>query len=237
MRNLFYLVSCGSTQDEIIPYITTNFSSVIGLYTLNQTKGRGQYGNSWDILPNQNLALSLVFQPLLNLNGVLSNYYTAILVRDYIAKLTDSEVQIKWPNDIILKGKKIGGILLEKIKKNHEDFFIIGIGLNILQESFGAVPKASSIYKQSGHKFSPKILAEDLFNLFSTSIKKTLESDKILTEYNTHLFRKGQVAVFGIQSKRQNGIIQKADADGFLWVELEQDGLQKFFHKQIEMFY
>jgi biotin-(acetyl-CoA carboxylase) ligase len=44
------------------------------------------------------------------------NYYTAIVVRDFLANLTDNDVKIKWPNDIILKGKKIVGILIEKKK-------------------------------------------------------------------------------------------------------------------------
>jgi BirA family biotin operon repressor/biotin-[acetyl-CoA-carboxylase] ligase len=57
------------------------------------------------------------------------NYYTAILVRDFLANLADNDVKIKWPNDIILKGKKIVGILIEKKKINQNNYFIIGTGL------------------------------------------------------------------------------------------------------------
>ena len=59
----------------------------------------------------------------------------------------------------------------------------------------------------------------------------------ILEQYNQHLFKKGSVALFSKNNQRQNGIIQYADENGFLWIELEKEGLQKFFHKEIEMLY
>ncbi|WP_449399840.1 hypothetical protein [Chryseobacterium wanjuense] len=50
------------------------------------------------------------------LSDFMFNYYTAIVIRDYLANLTENNVKIKWPNDIILKNKKIVGILIEKKK-------------------------------------------------------------------------------------------------------------------------
>ena len=61
--------------------------------------------------------------------------------------------------------------------------------------------------------------------------------DEILNEFNLHLFKKNEIAVFEKNGIRQNGIIQKMDKNGFLWIDLENEGLQKFFHKEIELLY
>ena len=61
--------------------------------------------------------------------------------------------------------------------------------------------------------------------------------NKILTEYNHELFRKDEISVFQKNDLRQNGIIKNADKNGFLWIDLENEGLQKFFHKEIELLY
>ena len=54
---------------------------------------------------------------------------------------------------------------------------------------------------------------------------------------NQNLFRKDIISVFEINKMRQNGIIKNADEKGFLWVDLEKDGLKKFYHKEIELLY
>ena len=117
MNSLIYLPQCSSTQDEIIDFINSNHleEDFIAVYTFNQTNGRGQYGNIWENYPNENLAYSFAIKTKnIFCSDILFNYYTAIVVRDFIANLTKTEVKIKWPNDLILKNKKICGMLFEK---------------------------------------------------------------------------------------------------------------------------
>ena len=236
MNSLIYFNNCASTQDELIDFLNQHYLSedFLAVYTFNQTKGRGQYGNSWENLPEENLAYSFALKTKnINISDTFFNFYTAILVRDFIANLTKTEVKIKWPNDLILKNKKICGMLFEKNK----NYFVVGIGINILQENFKNLPKAGSILSQTGLSFELKAFTESLHQyLFEHLVQKEIPNN-ILELYHLHLYRKNEVSVFEKNEVRQNGIIKNVDETGHIWIDLENEGLQKFFHKEIELLY
>ena len=236
MNSLIYFNNCASTQDELIDFLNQHYLSedFLAVYTFNQTKGRGQYGNSWENLPEENLAFSFALKTKnINVSDTCFNFYTAILVRDFIANLTKTEVKIKWPNDLILKNKKICGMLFEKSK----NYFVVGIGINILQENFKNLPKAGSVLSQTGLSFELKAFTESLHQyLFEHLVQKEIPNN-ILELYHLHLYRKNEVSVFEKNEVRQNGIIQNVDENGYIWIDLENEGLQKFFHKEIELLY
>ena len=236
MNSLIYFNNCASTQDELIDFLNQHYLSedFLAVYTFNQTKGRGQYGNSWENLPEENLAYSFALKTKnINISDTCFNFYTAILVRDFIANLTKTEVKIKWPNDLILKNKKICGMLFEKSK----NYFVVGIGINILQENFKNLPKAGSVLSQTGLSFELKTFAESLHQyIFEHLVQKEIPNN-ILELYHLHLYRKNEVSVFEKNKVRQNGIIKNVDENGYIWIDLENEGLQKFFHKEIELLY
>ena len=236
MNSLIYFNNCASTQDELIDFLNQHYLSedFLAVYTFNQTKGRGQYGNSWENLPEENLAFSFALKTKnINVSDTCFNFYTAILVRDFIANLTKTEVKIKWPNDLILKNKKICGMLFEKSK----NYFVVGIGINILQENFKNLPKAGSVLSQTGLSFELKAFTESLHQyLFEHLVQKEIPNN-ILELYHLHLYRKNEVSVFEKNEVRQNGIIKNVDENGYIWIDLENEGLQKFFHKEIELLY
>ena len=236
MNSLIYFNNCASTQDELIDFLNQHYLSedFLAVYTFNQTKGRGQYGNSWENLPEENLAYSFALKTKnINVSDTCFNFYTAILVRDFIANLTKTEVKIKWPNDLILKNKKISGMLFEKNK----NYFVVGIGINILQENFKNLPKAGSVLRQTGLSFELKAFTESLHQyLFEHLVQKEIPNN-ILELYQLHLYRKNEVSVFEKNEVRQNGIIKNVDENGYIWIDLENEGLQKFFHKEIELLY
>ena len=236
MNSLIYFNNCASTQDELIDFLNQHYLSedFLAVYTFNQTKGRGQYGNSWENLPEKNLAYSFALKTKnINVSDTCFNFYTAILVRDFIANLTKTEVKIKWPNDLILKNKKICGMLFEKSK----NYFVVGIGINILQENFKNLPKAGSVLSQTGLSFELKAFTESLHQyLFEHLVQKEIPNN-ILELYLLHLYRKNEVSVFEKNEVRQNGIIKNVDENGYIWIDLENEGLQKFFHKEIELLY
>ncbi|BAP29311.1 biotin-[acetyl-CoA-carboxylase] ligase [Chryseobacterium sp. StRB126] len=238
MSQLFYLKECSSTNDEISKFLLYEDSDFIGLHTFNQTKGRGQYGNIWAPTAGKNLAYTLA----VNTQNILCsyfifNYYTAMLVRDFLANLADNDVKIKWPNDIILKGKKIVGILIEKKKINQNNYFIIGTGINILQDKFEEISNAGSLLTQTGKEFDLEKLSLNLHEFLSEKLKNIPSDQEILDNFNKNLFRKDEISVFEIEKERQNGIIRNADKKGELWIELENDGLRSFYHKEVKLLY
>lgn len=237
MPALFFLEKCNSTNEQIFDFITPENREPIALYTFNQTNGKGQYGNLWECAANLNLAFSIAQQDsAFSSPHTIRNFCTAVALADFLAIMTKSPVQIKWPNDIIIRNKKVAGILSEKRNVNGTTFFVTGIGLNILQEDFSQLPKAGSLLTQTGLEFNPREIAETLSEHLSLK-NNDCDSDEILAKFNEKLYRKNQVSVFEKNGVRQNGIIKYADADGFLWIDLEDEGLQKFFHKEIELLY
>lgn len=236
MSRIIHLEECFSTNDEILSLLSDDESTAV--FTFNQTKGRGQYGNEWRVIPNQNLAYSIaVKSSKINISGTSLNYYTAIIVRDFLANLTNAKAKIKWPNDVILNGKKVCGILIEKKKINYQEFYILGIGINILQDDFSHIPKAGSVLTTTGLNFDMTEFAIQFHQSVISRLENVPSEEEILDDYNQNLFRKEEISVFDKNGVRQNGIIKNADKNGFLWIDLENEGLQKFFHKEIVLLY
>jgi len=238
MSELFYRNACSSTNDEITEVLLYPQSNFVGLYTFNQIKGRGQYGNSWASAAEQNLAYTLAIKTsCINHSNFMFNYYTAIAVQNYLANLTEKIVKIKWPNDIIIKNKKVVGILIEKKKINQENYFIIGIGINILQENFDKISNAGSLLTQTGERFNLNQLTENLHSFLIEKFTHIPGDDEILAQFNSNLFKKDEISVFELDKTRQNGIIRNADENGEIWIELEESGLKSFYHKEIKLLY
>lgn len=238
MSDLFYRNECSSTNDEISQVLLYPKSNFIGLFTFNQTKGRGQYGNTWTSTAEQNLAYTLAVKTsCIQHSDFLFNYYTAIILQNFLANLTEKIVKIKWPNDIIVQNKKVVGILIEKKKINHENYFIIGTGINILQEKFDEISNAGSLLTQTGERFNLNKIAESLHAFLIEKLNNIPSESEILTQFNSNLFRKDEISVFELDKKRQNGIIKNADENGNIWIELEETGLKSFYHKEIKLLY
>lgn len=237
MHQLFYLKECSSTNDEVSRFLLYENSDFIGVHTFNQTQGRGQYGNTWTSTAGQNLAYTLAVKAKnFLISDFMFNYYTAIVIRDYLANLTENSVFIKWPNDIILNRKKIVGILIEKRKVHQEQYFIIGAGFNILQEKFDEISNAGSLLTQTGKRFDLEEFTENLNSFLIEKLKNIPSEQEIMDRFNSHLFRKNQISVFEIEKERQNGIIRYVDEKGEIWIELE-DEMRSFYHKEVKLLY
>ena len=238
MASIIYVNECASTNEEILHFLPSENNQLLSVYTFNQKKGKGQYGNSWQSSENLNLAFSIaVPSSLIKIQDHLFNFHTALLVADFLANMTKSKIEVKWPNDLIIKNKKISGLLIEKKNVGAFSYFIVGIGLNVLQENFKGLKKAGSILTQTLLKFNLNELAISLHEFLLQNLTNDISAKDLLINLNDHLFKKDQISVFEIKSLRQNGIIKEVDENGFLWVELENEGLRKFYHKEIELLY
>jgi BirA family biotin operon repressor/biotin-[acetyl-CoA-carboxylase] ligase len=184
--DIFAVKECESTMDSLNDIIEDCFSKdFTSLISMNQKKGRGQHKRIW-YSDKGNLSASLHI-PLV-FNGKWSENYLPLIFGDLIAEVLDDfgvKVQIKWPNDIFFKGRKLGGILVEKKK----DFYIVGIGLNLfssqrvdfLDNTFEILPV--SLYEEKVVIKSPllfwTVVLEHVFNFFNKRLAKESPSDLI----------------------------------------------------------
>src|SRR3954469_18386865 len=99
-----------------------------------QTAGRGQYGRVWVSRPGSSLLMSVVLRPPPELlRPVILTAWAAVSVAEAILTLTGAQARIKWPNDLLIRGKKVCGILIEQTGTGSELVTVAGIGLNLNQ--------------------------------------------------------------------------------------------------------
>lgn len=111
----------------------------------SQSRGKGRLGRSWDSPPGQGLWVSLILRPRLpmaELAGI--NLLTAVAMSRAIFEVTGVQIDIKWPNDLVYAGRKLGGILAEVSGEMERiNYLIVGIGVNVNQSAEEFPPELS----------------------------------------------------------------------------------------------
>ena len=98
-----------------------------------QTSGRGRFRREWITMPRQDLLLSILFKPRPALAGELQ-IIAALAVADAVDIHTGRQTRIKWPNDILVDGAKIAGVLVEGTQDAGGLSVVVGVGLNVNSE-------------------------------------------------------------------------------------------------------
>tara|TARA_B100001113_G_scaffold326106_1_gene298791 strand:+ start:52 stop:816 length:765 start_codon:yes stop_codon:yes gene_type:complete len=183
-RNLEYYSRLASTNDEAWELIAENVPNGSLIITDNQFKGRGRFGNKWISAPSMGLTFSLILYDLKNLHKLplIIGVSVCEALKEFNFKL-----KLKWPNDIILNDKKIGGILCELKKINNVKTIVVGIGMNI-NEKADDFPdnlrkKAISLSMVSNITYQRERVLAKILNHF----EKNLD---LLKEKNLELFKK-----------------------------------------------
>jgi BirA family biotin operon repressor/biotin-[acetyl-CoA-carboxylase] ligase len=217
-----------------------NFTVVVAE---NQTHGKGQMGAKWESETGKNLMVSVLVND--KLNNVSEIFYLNFAVAlSIIAVLKNNNIPnlaIKWPNDILSDNKKLAGILIENtLKNNGEINSIIGIGLNVNQLNFDELPKASSLAAIMKTEFDK----DSILNQLVESLKLNLEllqknsGNELWENYNRLLFKKGVPMAFSLPNRNKfMGIIQGVNASGKLEVKLQDDCIESYGIKEIQLLY
>ncbi len=101
-----------------------------------QSAGRGQHGRSWTAPPESSVLLSVLLYPPAELRRpALVTGWAAVSVCETILKLANLQAKIKWPNDVLILGKKVCGILIEQRTVESSLATVVGIGLNVSQSA------------------------------------------------------------------------------------------------------
>lgn len=184
-KHFIYFDSVSSTND----YVKSNVNKLKHgsvILTTNQTNGRGSKDHSWSSVANKSIALSILTKnvPIKFLKIV--PIMTAISVTDMLDAIEIKNAKIKWFNDIIIKGKKVAGLLCESVVQGEYADVVLGIGINVnnsdsMFQKLG-LNYAGSLFTQTNRKYSIESivkllveLVEDNFKMFSTSDNKIVE--------------------------------------------------------------
>ncbi|MFZ6011863.1 MAG: biotin--[acetyl-CoA-carboxylase] ligase [Bacteroidota bacterium] len=236
-KNLVFVPECHSTNDlalQLSQKPETPEGTVV--ITNHQTAGRGQRGNTWHAAPGMNLTFSVIVKPafLALKDQFYLNMVTSLAVRDLLKNNIDSNIEVKWPNDVLINGKKVCGILVEnQIHGSRFTNSVIGIGLNINQEEF-ALPTATSLALIRGQKVDLAGTLEILLaNLESRYLQLRQQKLTLLKDdYLRALYWRNELHTFSSHDKTFEGVIRNVDDIGRLQVETDE-GLRVFDLKEI----
>jgi len=161
--------STNLTAIRIIKNSKNKFGLVI---SETQSSGKGQYGRKW-ISYKGNVFLSFFYE-LEKINISLNSLtkMNCFIVKDIISKYYKKKIIFKSPNDLLIKKKKICGILQEKIEKFGNKYLIVGIGLNLIKSPNIANYPTTSLFEVTNRKINKKKFEKELKISFEKFLSK-----------------------------------------------------------------
>ena len=193
-QEILYFDSIDSTNTKAKQLAEENYPSGTLVVADRQTAGRGRRGRNWESPQHTGIFMTLMVKPDMNPNNAsMLTLVAALAVAKAITEVTQLPAQIKWPNDIVINGHKIVGILTEMSAQiDYINHVVIGIGINVHNESFPQELRetASSLLLESGKRFRRADIIEAFLEHFEKYYEVFLETqdlEALMNEYNRML--------------------------------------------------
>jgi BirA family transcriptional regulator, biotin operon repressor / biotin---[acetyl-CoA-carboxylase] ligase len=219
-RNFVYLDECDSTNDFLF---STKEYTKDGTVILSefQAKGKGRKDRIWESSKGQNLTLSIMLRRDIKPKSLnIINLGASLAVAHTLENLYQLNVELKWPNDILVKRKKIAGILLESSSRGNKiEKVVIGIGINVNQVGFQGkfIIPPTSVKKEFGETVSrERLLSELLNNLEETFEICASNPAKIIEDWKERCNMIGETIKITENDEIKFGIFSNIDNDGYL---------------------
>ena len=233
-KRLLFFQEIASTMDEAARLAESGTEEGTVVVAGSQTAGRGRQGRSW-VSRQGNLYLSVVFRPTLQVLPMLS-ILSGVAAARSIRKTTGLDPRIKWPNDLMLSGKKTGGVLVESVVEGqHVAYAIVGIGINIsldTQSTAEIAGFATCLNATAGRDVSPedvlRQLLHDLDSLYlqiTQAMPQAMHRSSPLAEWKTLLETLGQRVRVRWGEDAYSGLAEGVDESGNLQLRLEDGRL------------
>jgi BirA family transcriptional regulator, biotin operon repressor / biotin---[acetyl-CoA-carboxylase] ligase len=215
---LLWRETVSSTNDELRTLAEQGMPEGLVLVAEEQTAGRGRRGAEWFSPKGESLAFSVLlrpcepmaFWPRLSLAAGLA-----------VAEALEKSVplaEIKWPNDVMVGGKKIAGILAEA----GGDFVIVGIGINVNTEKFPECLAATSLRVERAAEVAREEVLLEVVNRLARHTKKIGSGfGEVIAGVRERCFLTGQRVSFLAADKRREGVVKGIGPAGELLVEID----------------
>ncbi len=194
------------------------------VFAHEQNKGKGQRNKQWITQKSANIILSVILQPQgLRLHQFFSfSMAMALGVHRFFNVEAKDNVFIKWPNDIMWRDRKAGGILIENILQGQDwKYAVVGVGLNINQTNFGELStKAVSLKQITGKEYDAvqlaKILRDQLLQSFN---ELKINEEEVKERYHQLLYKRGEKVKLKKGSRVFEAIVKGVTPEGLLQVQ------------------
>lgn len=229
-KNLFCYRSVKSTNDIAAEMAERGAIEGTVVTAEQQTKGRGRLGRHWHSPTGTGIYLSVVFKPRLrpdNAPGI--SIAAAVALADTLDVYLPNDVRIKWPNDVLIRGRKIAGILTElSAEGSRINHVIVGVGINVNQRAGEFPEEIKSIATSLRREVKRKVDRVEFLHQFLKKLERQYESylvhrlQKSLTKLRRYSSLIGHEITIRAGKSQTTGVARDIDADGCLILETAQ---------------
>jgi BirA family biotin operon repressor/biotin-[acetyl-CoA-carboxylase] ligase len=229
-QNLLYFASVTSTNDIARQQALRKSPEGTAVFADRQTSGRGRLKREW-VSPEGNIAVSVVLYPDRKYLHFLT-MLAALAVQRSIEKTVGAQCQLKWPNDVLINGKKVCGILLEsKATADSVEYAIIGIGINVNMQmadypEIAAI--ATSLAAEMGREVSRRELLRNLFVEMEKLYLSLQAGESLLAEWRAQLMTIGKKVHVRSGDEVFDGFAEAVADDGSLLLRCADGKLLEF---------
>lgn len=227
-RTIRYLPTTTSTMDEARKMANSEAAEGTVVIAGQQEAGRGRLGRSW-LSPEGGLATSIIFRPDFKHVRLLPAVGSIAVLR--CINLLGIKAAIKWPNDVLVSGKKVCGILIENMFEAGELMFsVMGIGINV-NFDIARYPEisqiATSLSAETGKDISVPDLALNLYTELEALYDMISKPDVILSEWVSNMNLIGKLVTVNSGGTVIEGIAEGINGEGNLTLRLKNGKLQE----------
>lgn len=229
-RSFIYCDEVDSTNSLLLNSREFNTHGTV-ILAEHQKHGRGRKNREWYSNSGQNLTFSILLKGDFKQEQVnLINLGTAVSVAQALENLFQLNVELKWPNDILIQKKKVCGILLESTSKGDKlNKIVVGIGINVNQPTFPGkfdIPP-TSIRKEFHEEVSRERVLSEILNNFETIIELSENNpQKILDDWRSRCKMIGEKVKVIEESKTKFGVFVDIDTDGFMILKVGEEKIK-----------
>lgn len=225
-RKVYRYDTIGSTNDEAKRLAALGEPEGTLVAADSQTAGRGRSGRPWITPPGSALALTLILRPTI---PAVHTSQIALLgglaVVEGIQTTTGLRPQLKWPNDVLISGKKVCGVLAEAAFAGDKlDFVVLGLGVNVNASPPAGLTLAypvTCLAAEVGHPLDREALMEAILNSFDAHYPQ-LGLPGLTAAWSEHLAMRGQtVQVVGGEAGAVAGRLEGVTGEGAIVLRLE----------------
>jgi len=215
---LLYFPALGSTNTRAAELGRAGEPEGALVITDHQTAGRGRAGRAWEPQPGQQLTFSLLLRPAFAPHWLVMA--AALAVAEGIEAVTGLRPDVKWPNDVLLGGRKVCGILIE----TSDDYAILGLGVNVNGSLAGhpeLAERAATLAQASGHVVSREALAAEILHTLDATYadlgaRGEPAQREVRAAWRARLVTLGHRVTIRQGAAEQAGVAEDVAADGAL---------------------
>lgn len=221
-RNILFFESTGSTQDEASSAAAAGVPEGTIAVAHGQTAGRGRFRRQWIAPAGSTLPVSIVLRPS---EAVLPQIVmiSALAVARAIENATDVVPEIKWPNDVLIEGRKVCGILVESSSSDNGGVYTIsGIGINIhlnVADFPDIAETATSLHLATSAPVERRIVLQRLLEAFEDIYDAAKRGEPVMDRWSDRLVTLGrEVSASLNDGSVVEGRAESVDASGALYI-------------------